>query len=130
MSPRAAERLAVARTWLASLAPGTEALVVAPSPEAADDLVRGLALQRGAVFSIHRLTFNRLAGLLAAENAAAAGLAYVNELGAQAVAARALFRLRGDPRLAPLGEVIKLPGLPRSRKSARAATACAPSSFT
>lgn len=114
VSPRAAERLAVARTWLAGLTPGTEALVVAPSPEAADDLVRGLALQRGAVFSIHRLTFNRLAGLLAAENAAAAGLAYVNELGAQAVAARALFRLRGDPRLAPLGEVIKLPGLPRA----------------
>ncbi len=114
VSPRAAERLAVARTWLAGLAPGTEALVVASSPEAADDLVRGLALQRGAVFSLHRLTFNRLAGLLAAENAAAEGLAYVNELGAQAVAARALFRLRGDPRLAPLGEVIKLPGLPRA----------------
>ena len=112
VSPRAAERLALARTWLAGLAPGSEALVVAPSPEAADDLVRGLALQRGAVFSIHRLTFNRLAGLLAAENAAAEGLAYVSGLGAQAVAARALFRLRGDPRLAPLGEVIKLPGLP------------------
>jgi ATP-dependent helicase/nuclease subunit B len=114
VSPRAAERLAVARAWLAALTPGTEALVVASSAEAADDLVRGLAREQGAIFSIHRLTLNRLAGLLAAENAAVAGLAYVNELGTQAVAARALFSLRGDPRLAPLGEVVALPGLPRA----------------
>lgn len=113
-SPRTAERLALAQAWLERLAPGCEALIVAPSPEAADDLVRALAVRRGAVFALHRLTLNRLAGLLAAEDAAAEGLAYVSGLGVQAVAAHTLFRLRGDPRLAPLDQVIKLPGLPRA----------------
>jgi len=114
VSPRAYRRLGAARAWLERLAPGTEALIVAPSQEAADELGRALALERGAGFGLHRLTLNRLSGLLAAEHASAHGLAYVSGLGAQAVAARALFALRGDPRLAPLGAVVHLPGLPKA----------------
>jgi len=89
-------------------------LIVASSQEAADDIGRALALERGAGFGLHRLTLNRLGGLLAADYAATNGLAYVSGLGAQAVAARALFALEGDPRLAPLGAVVKLPGLPKA----------------
>src|SRR4029077_19124590 len=85
------------------------------------ELVRTIAIKRGAIFGIHRLTFNRLAGLLAAEHAVARGLAYVNGLGVQAVAARALFALKGDPRLAPLGDVVTLPGLPRAIAATHAA---------
>jgi len=121
VSPHAADRIAHARTWIEAFDPGTEVLVVAPGQEAADELVRTIVIKRGAIFGIHRLTFNRLAGLLAAEHAVARGLAYVNGLGVQAVAARALFALKGDPRLAPLGDVVNLPGLPRAIAATHAA---------
>ena len=114
VSSRAADRIARAKAWLEAVAPGDEVIVLAPSPEAADDLVRGVAITRGATFGIHRFTLNRLAGLLAADHAAAQGLAYVNGLGMQAVAARALFALKGDARIAPLGAIVDLPGLPRA----------------
>jgi ATP-dependent helicase/nuclease subunit B len=114
VAPRAADRIAAARAWLDTLAPGVEALVIAPSQEAADDLVRAAALARGASFALQRLTLNRLAGLLAADCAAADGLAYVSGLGAQAVATRALYALKGDARLVPLGAVLDLPGLPKA----------------
>lgn len=114
VSTRASNRLAYARNWLQALAPGTQALVLAHSTEAADDFVRSIAARRGAIFAVHRLTINRLAGLLAAESAATEGLAYITGLAAQAVAARALFTLKGDPRLAPLKSVLALPGLARA----------------
>ena len=114
VSSRSISRLAAARAWLDHIALGTEALIVAPSQEAGDDLGRALALEHGASFGLHRLTLNRLSGLLASEHAAAHGLAYVSGLGAQAIAARALFALKGDPCLAPLGALVHLPGLPKA----------------
>ena len=39
-SPRAGERVAAVADWLRALAPGAEALVVAPNWDAADDLLR------------------------------------------------------------------------------------------
>jgi ATP-dependent helicase/nuclease subunit B len=121
ISARAADRIGAARKWLEALAPGSEALVIGPSQEAADEIARAIAVKRGALFAIHRLTFNRLIGLLAAEHAARGGLAFVNVLGAQAVAARAIFRLNGDERLAYFGSVIDRPGFPKAVAAARAA---------
>ena len=114
IAPCARDRLTAARAWLDALPPGAEALIVAPTKEAADEHVRAIASARGASLGLHRLTFNRLAGLLAADFASANGLAYVSGLGAHAVAARALFTLKGDPRLGPLGAVLDLPGLPKA----------------
>src|SRR5260370_10780 len=87
-SPRASERIAAARAWIGSLAPGTEALVVAASHEAADDLLREFTVSRGASFGVHRLTLNRLIGVLAAEHMVNAALAPAAGLAAEAVAAR------------------------------------------
>ena len=67
-SPRASERIRAAAKFLEALTPGTEALVIAASREAADDLVRRISLARGATFGIHRLTIGRLAGLLASDH--------------------------------------------------------------
>jgi RecB family exonuclease len=119
VAPRAASRLAAARSWLEALPPATEALVVAPTQEAADELVRAITLRRGAIFGIQRLSFTRLAALLAAPYTAAQGLTYVDGLGARAVAARALFALRETDALAPLGEVADLPGLPKAIAATR-----------
>jgi len=112
VSPRAAERVEAARAWLEELAPGARALVVAANPEAADDLVRTLALKRGALFAVERMTLNRIAGLLAAPHLAEAGVAPAVGLAAEAVAARAVFRIRDDPRLAYFAPVLDRPGFP------------------
>lgn len=109
-SARAAERIAAAREWLRALAPGAEAIVIAPARAGADDLVRALAAERGALAGIHRLTFNRLAGLLAADKMAALGLAPASTLAARAVAARAVFHLRPEARLQYFAPVIDQPG--------------------
>ena len=98
-SPRASERIEAARAWIGSIAPGTEALVVAASHEAADDLLREFTVSRGATFGVHRLTLNRLIGVLAAEHMVNAGLAPAAGLAAEAVAARAVFRLKPTGRL-------------------------------
>ena len=114
ISSRAADRIAHAQIWIEQFDSASEILIVAASQEAAESLVRRIAIQRGAVFGLHRLPFNRLAGLLAAEQAAMQGVAYINGLAIQAIAARTLFTLKGDSRLEPLRLVIDLPGLPRA----------------
>ena len=115
VSPRAAERIAAARAWLEALpADAGEVLVIASVKEAADDLVRGFAAARGAMLGMHRMTLNRLAGLLAAEHLADAGLAPADGLAAEAVAARAVFRLASTNALAHFAPVLDRPGFSRA----------------
>src|ERR1700674_3176542 len=65
VSSRAADRIAAARAWLEALPNACEVLVIASVKEAADDLVRGFAVTRGAMLGVHRMTMNRLVrGLL------------------------------------------------------------------
>src|SRR5580704_12081339 len=114
ISARASGRIAAARAWLESQPSATEILVIASVKEAADDLVRAFALSRGAMLGVHRLTLNRLVGLLAAEELADAGLAPADGLAAEAVAARAVFRLAPSGALVHFDSVLKLPGFSRA----------------
>src|ERR1700723_657737 len=114
ITARAAERVAAARAWLESQPPATEVLVIASVKEAADDLVRAFAVARGAMLGVPRLTLGRLVGLLAAEELADAGLAPADGLAAEAVAARAVFRLTPSGALAHFDPVLKLPGFSRA----------------
>jgi ATP-dependent helicase/nuclease subunit B len=114
ISERAAVRIAAARAWLESQSPASEVLVIASVKEAGDDLVRAFAIARGAMLGVHRLTLNRLAGLLAAEELAEAGLAPADGLAAEAVAARAVFRLAPSGALAHFEPVLNLPGFSRA----------------
>src|SRR6516165_10496097 len=104
-SYRAAERIAAAREWLAAAEPATETLVITPTREAADDLVRVVAAARAAVAGIHRLT-----GLLASEAMVEAGLAPASVLAAQAIAARAVFHLAPSGKLKHFAPVTHRPG--------------------
>ena len=88
--------------------------MIASVKEAADDLVRAFAVSRGAMLGVHRLTLNRLVGLLAAEELADAGLAPADGLAAEAVAARAVFRLAPSGALAHFEPVLNLPGFSRA----------------
>ncbi len=114
ISPSAAERIAAAREWLVARPPFSEAIVVAAVPEAAGDLVRDLAVERGALGGLHRLTLNRLVRLLAADRMAAEGLEVAAGLGAQAIATRAVFRLADDPALRHFAAITDRPGFSRA----------------
>src|SRR5271155_1407445 len=114
ISARAAERVAAARAWLEAQPPATEVLVIASVKEAADDLVRAFAVSRGAMLGVHRLTLDRLVGLLAAEELADAGLSPADGLAAEAVAARAVFRLAPSGALAYFEPVLDRPGFSRA----------------
>jgi ATP-dependent helicase/nuclease subunit B len=111
-SPRAADRIAAAREWLEALPPNGEALVVAANWDAADDLVRAVAMRRGALSGIHRLTFNRLLGLLAADSLAETGIVPAAGLAAEAVVARTVFRLAGEKRMGYFEPIATQPGFP------------------
>ncbi|MBF6568621.1 MAG: PD-(D/E)XK nuclease family protein [Candidatus Binataceae bacterium] len=112
VSPRTSDRLAAANSWLATLAPGTESIVVAHVPEAADDLIRQMVAAGGALFGVHRMTFYRLAGLIAAETLAARELAPIEGLAAQAVAARMIHTLMASGALGYFEPVARRPGFP------------------
>ncbi|HVN29945.1 MAG TPA: hypothetical protein VMT64_15720, partial [Candidatus Binataceae bacterium] len=113
-SPRASERIDAAAAFLDALPVGAEALLIAATREAADDLVRRIALRRGAGFGIHRLTLGRLAGLLASDHLNAHALAPALGLAVEAVTARVVHRLRGSGALAYFEPVIDRPGFPRA----------------
>ncbi|HMD49113.1 MAG TPA: hypothetical protein VKG79_08440, partial [Bryobacteraceae bacterium] len=111
-SPRAEDRIAAAREWLAAIPPATEVLIVTSGWDSADDLVRTLASSHGARFGIHRVTLNALVARLAAPELAAAGLAPAIGLATHAVAARTAYLLGEENALGYFAPVATRPGFP------------------
>ena len=64
-SGSAAVRLREARRFLEQFEPGAEVLLLGASRGAVDDLARTIAMERGATFGLHRLSFTQLAARLA-----------------------------------------------------------------
>lgn len=134
VAPDAATRIRAALDWIASYPPDAEILVVAPSWEACDDLVRAAVRESpapgardaadaargagpaapgpGARFGIVRTTLERLAARLAAPGLAVSGRTPASPLALLAVAARATHRLRAEKALPYFAEVAERPGFP------------------
>jgi RecB family exonuclease len=110
----AASRLAAASRWLAGHAPDAEVLILAPTWDACDEAAREDALRAGARFGVTRLTLDRLAGLLAAPALARTRTVWANGLTLDALAARAVHRIRIGGGLAYYGEVARRPGFARA----------------
>src|SRR5947207_8525956 len=110
VAPDAATRLAVAAEWLAAQPLDAEVLIVGPTWEACDDLVRGAAAQ--ARFGTVRLTLDRLAARLAALVLAADERVPAGGLSTIAVAARAVHLLRAEGGLRYFAPVAGRPGFP------------------
>ena len=92
--PAAGARLDAAADYLRrslhdSTAP--EVLLVGQTREAADELARGLAMEAGATFGLHRFGLRQLAWRVAAVELASRGLAPASPLAAEAVATHAAF---------------------------------------
>ena len=110
VAPDAATRLAVAAEWLAAQPLDAEVLIVGPTWEACDDLVRGAAAP--ARFGTVRLTLDRLAARLAALVLAADERVPAGGLSTIAVAARAVHLLRAEGGLRYFAPVAGRPGFP------------------
>ncbi|MEB2285090.1 MAG: PD-(D/E)XK nuclease family protein [Myxococcales bacterium] len=112
VAARALDRVTAARAWLAAQPRDGEALVVAASSEAADEIVRSDVGAGGARFGLARATLDRVAGLLAAPALAARRCVPGSALSLAAIAARAAHRLRTADRLRYFGPVADRPGFP------------------
>ena len=86
-------------------------MVLAARQPAADDLVRGLTAQR-ALFGVNRMTPVRLLGALCAERLFRDGLVPAAGLGAEAVAARAIYKVAAEGALGYFAPVADRPGFP------------------
>src|SRR5438093_2921939 len=105
-------RLAAAAAWLGARAPAAEVLVVGPSWEACDDLVRATTARTGARFGTLRLTLDRLAVRLATPALARDRCAPATGLSLSAVAARAVHLVLAERGLAYFTPVADRPGFP------------------
>ena len=107
-SSESAVRLAEARAWLVARVE-RGALVVSASRGAADDLARGVALERGGAVGLHRFSFAQLAASLAAPVLAARGIAPATRIGSEAVAARAAFEAAKENGLEDFAPIASTP---------------------
>jgi ATP-dependent helicase/nuclease subunit B len=114
VSASADERLARARDEVRAWPPGARALIVGASRGAADDLARSVAAESAATFGIQRLSLTQLAARTAIVSLAAEGSAPSTWLGAEAVAARAVFDAARDGSLGYFEPVAATPGFPRA----------------
>jgi ATP-dependent helicase/nuclease subunit B len=114
LSASASIRLHEARKFLDTFSAGTEVLLLGASRGAVDDLARTIAMEKGATFGLHRLSFTQLAARLAAEELAANGQAPSSALGYEAVAARAAFEANKDKALDYFSPVSSTPGFPKA----------------
>jgi ATP-dependent helicase/nuclease subunit B len=113
-STSAATRLEAARRFILESSPAAEIVIVSASRGAADELAREIGRIRGATFGLYRFSLTQLAARLAAPLLARDRLSPTTALGAQAVAARALFDAGADKSLTYFAPVSGMPGFPRA----------------
>ncbi len=97
---------------LSRLAPGTQALVVAASRSAADELAAAVAAEKGGLFGVTRAGFIELATRLALPALARDGLAPSTALGESALVTRVAFEADDEQALGYFAPVAGMPGFP------------------
>ncbi|HZD42344.1 MAG TPA: hypothetical protein VE131_16600, partial [Terriglobales bacterium] len=113
-SGSAAVRLREARRFLDQFEPGAEVLLLGGSRGSVDDLARVVALEKGATFGLHRLSFTQLAARLAIIELASRDRAPATILGHEAVATRAAFEAHKADALHYFAPVSQTPGFPKA----------------
>jgi CRISPR/Cas system-associated exonuclease Cas4 (RecB family) len=109
-----AARLEAAATFLRQFPADHPITIVGATRAAADDFARGIASERGATLGVARLSLTQLAARTAVVALAAEGKIPSSGLGAEAVAARAVFTALRDESLRYVAPVADSPGFPRA----------------
>jgi RecB family exonuclease len=104
-------RLAAVSEWLDALPPSSEALIIAPTRESGDEMVRKAAMKPGARFGLGRITLDRLAVTLAAPVLARNRRTPASRFSLVAVAARVVHLLNSRGAITYFQPVAKRPGL-------------------
>jgi ATP-dependent helicase/nuclease subunit B len=107
-------RVRRAREWLESKASAEEILIVAATLDAANELARQIAKEKGAVFGWHRFTFSGLAAALAAPLLSEKKLAPLSRLGTEAIMARVVHQIKTESGLGRYEPVGNTPGFSRA----------------
>ena len=107
-------RIGRALAWLEGRAPAEEVLIVGATLDAANELARGVAKEKGAAFGWHRLPLSALAASIAAPVLATRGLIPLSRIGSEAIVARLVHRLSEEGRLGRYQAVAAAPGFPRA----------------
>ena len=107
-------RILRACEWLSSREPAEEVLIVGASRDAANELARRIAKQKGAAFGWHQFSLPQLAAAIAAPALALRRLVPLGQLGTEAIVARIIQRLKTEHALSRYHEVTHTPGFPRA----------------
>ena len=107
-------RIAQGRAWLEARVPAEEILVLAANADAANELVRDVALEKGAAFGWHRLSLPQFAAVLARPLLAERGMVPLGPLGVQAICARVVNRLTTQSALGRYANIAESPGFARA----------------
>ena len=110
----AATRLEAAAAFVRQFPADHTLTIVGATRGAADDFARTIAIERGATLGMTRLSLTQLAARTAVVALAEAGKTPSTGLGAEAVAARAVFAATRDASLRYFDPVAGLPGFPRA----------------
>ena len=113
-SASSAVRLEHAEAFLRACAPDQDLLVVSSSRSAADDLARRVAASMPASFGWQRLSVLQLAARLGLPSLSAERRLPGSPLGAEAVAARAIFEAVASGQLGYFAPISHTPGFPRA----------------
>src|SRR5262245_2957168 len=109
-----AARLEAAAKFLRQFPADHPITIVGATRGAADDFARSVASERGATLGVTRLSLTQLAARTAVLAMAAEGKTPSSGLGAEAVAARAVFTALRDESLRYFAPVADSPGFPRA----------------
>jgi ATP-dependent helicase/nuclease subunit B len=107
-------RIGRARTWLESRLVDEEVLIIGASLDAANELARKVAEEKGVAFGWHRVTLPQLAAALAAPLLAERKLVPISHLNAEATVARVVHRLKAEAGLGRYQPVGETPGFARA----------------
>ena len=89
-------------------------MIIGASLDAANELARKVAEEKGAAFGWHRVTLPQLAAALAAPLLAERKLVPISRLGAEAIVARVVHRLKAEAGLGRYQPVGETPGFARA----------------
>jgi ATP-dependent helicase/nuclease subunit B len=114
VSPHGEVRFRSALRWLSAQPSARPLLVLAPTLDAGNQLLRAATKEKGAVFGWAMESLSSLSVRLSALTLAARGLTLAPPLALEAVCVRVVSELQGQGRLGRLGPIGDRPGLPRA----------------